>query len=94
MRDVAQQVHGTSEEQARGAARIRDSVENVRDAVERIHVSLRQQAEACDAAVVDHGQIQERTETHEEAAHRMSEATQRLKGQAEILRQDVRRFRI
>ena len=94
MRDVAQQVHGTSEEQARGAARIRDSVENVRDAVQRIHVSLRQQAEACDAAVVDHGQIQERTETHEEAAHRMSEATQRLKGQAEILRQDVRRFRI
>ena len=94
MRDVAQQVQGTTEEQARGAARIRDSVENVRDAVERIHASLRQQKEACDGAVSEHGRIQERTETNETAARQMSEATQRLKTQAEMLRQDVRRFRI
>jgi len=94
MRDVAQQVQGTTGEQARGSARIRDSVENVREAVDRIHVSLRQQASACDGALAEHGQILDRTETNEAAAHRMSEATQRLKAQAEVLRQDVRRFRI
>jgi methyl-accepting chemotaxis protein len=94
MRDVAQQVLGTTEEQARGAARIRESVENVQEAVERIHASLGQQADACDGALAMHGEIQERTRTNDEAARRMSEATQRLKAQAEGLRQDVRRFRI
>jgi methyl-accepting chemotaxis protein len=94
MRDVAQQVHRTTEEQARGAARIRDSVESVREAVERMHESLRQQSAACDGAVGQHDQIQQRTHSNEESARQMSEATQRLKVQAEALRQDVGRFRI
>ena len=47
MRDVSQQVHRTTAEQTRGATQIRESMERVRDAVERIHGSLRQQTEAC-----------------------------------------------
>jgi len=94
MRDVSQQVHRTTAEQARGATQIRESMERVRDAVERIHGSLRQQTEACRRAVSFLEQIHERTRSNEEATQRMSEATQGLKSQAEALRQDVRRFRI
>lgn len=94
MRDVAQQVHRTTEEQARGATRIRDSMERVRDAVDQIHGSLRQQSDACRRAVAFLEQIHARTRSSEEAAARMSEATLALRGQAEALRQDVRRFRI
>jgi methyl-accepting chemotaxis protein len=94
MRDVAQQVHRTTEEQARGAARIRDSMERVRDAVEQIHGSLRQQSDACRRAVAFLERIHERTRSNEDATRRMSEATAALRGQAEALRQDVRRFRI
>jgi methyl-accepting chemotaxis protein len=94
IRDVSQQVSRTTEEQARGAARIRDSVERVRDAVERIHVSLRQQSDACRHAVSFLEQIHQRTLSNEEATRRMSEATLGLKAQAEALRQDVRRFRV
>jgi methyl-accepting chemotaxis protein len=35
IRDVAQQTHRTTEEQARGAGRIRDSIESVREAVDK-----------------------------------------------------------
>jgi len=94
MRDVSQQVHRTTAEQARGATQIRESMERVRDAVERIHGSLRQQTEACRRAVSFLEQIHERTRSNEEATQRMSEATQGLKSQAEALRQDVRMFRI
>jgi hypothetical protein len=72
----------------------RDSMERVRDAVERIEGSLRQQTDACRRAVSFLEQIHERTRSHEEATRRMSEATLGLKTQAEALRQDVRRFRI
>jgi methyl-accepting chemotaxis protein len=69
-------------------------MERVRDAVERIHGSLRQQTDACRLAVSFLEQIHERTRSNEEATRRMSEATLGLKTQAEALRQDVRRFRI
>lgn len=93
VRDVAQQVSRTTEEQARGASRIRDSMESVRDAVDRMHASLRQQSAACSEVAAGLEQIYERTRSNEDAAQRVSEATQGLRAQAEALRQDVRRFR-
>jgi methyl-accepting chemotaxis protein len=94
MRDVAHQTQRTAEEQASGSARIRDGMEVVCDVVDRIHAALREQSEACRAAVSFLEQIHERTRSNEEATRRMSEATLGLKAQAEALRQDVRRFRI
>jgi methyl-accepting chemotaxis protein len=94
MRDAAGHVSRTTAEQSRGAIQIRDSMERVRDAVERIHGSLRQQTDACRLAVSFLEEIHERTRSNEEATRRMSEATLGLKSQAEALRQDVRRFKI
>jgi methyl-accepting chemotaxis protein len=94
MRDVAQQTHRTTEEQARGAGRIQGSIESVREAVERIHAALREQSEACRQAVSFLGQIYQRTRSNEDSTRRMSEATQRLQQQADALREDVLRFRI
>ena len=94
MRDVAHQTHRTTEEQARGAGRIRDSIERVRESVEEIHAALQEQSEECRHAVSFLEQIYERTRSNEESSRRMSEATQGLQQQADALREDVRRFRI
>ena len=94
MRDVAQQTHRTTEEQSRGAGRIRDSIESVTEAVDKIHAALQEQSEECRHAVSFLEQVYERTRSNEESSRRMSEATQSLQQQAEALREDVRRFRI
>ena len=93
MRDVAQQVHRTTEEQARGVTRIRDSMERVRDAVEQIHGELRQQSDACRAQRLLE-RVHQRTRSNEDATQRMSEATRGCARRPRRLRQDVRSFRI
>ena len=94
MRDVAQQTQRTTEEQSHGAMRIRDSMESVRDAVDRIHAALQEQTEACRAAVSFLEQVYERTRSNEESGGRMEEAMRGLVRQAEALREDVAKFRI
>jgi len=94
MREVAQQTHRTTDEQARGAGRIRDSVESVREAVDKIHAALQEQSEECRQAVSFLEQVYERTRSNEESSRRMTEATQGLRQQAEALREDVRKFRV
>ena len=93
MRDVAQQTHRTTEEQARGASCIRESMESVRGAVGRMDTSLRQQSASCSDVASSLEQIFERTRSNEDAARRLNEASQTLRAEAEALRQDVRRFR-
>jgi methyl-accepting chemotaxis protein len=94
MRDVAHQTHRTTEEQARGAGRIRDSIESVREAVDRIHAVLQEQSEECRHAVSFLEQVYERTRSNQDSSRRMSEATQGLQQQADALRESVRKFRI
>jgi methyl-accepting chemotaxis protein len=94
MRNVARQTDRTTEEQARGTRRIRDSIESVRDAVDKIHGALQGQSEECRHAVSFLEQVYERTRSNEDSSRRMSEATQGLQQQADALRGAVRRFRI
>jgi len=94
MREVAQQTHRTTEEQARGAGRIRESIESVTEAVDKIHAALQEQSEECRQAVSFLEEVYERTRSNEESSRRMGEATQSLQQQADALREDVRRFRI
>jgi methyl-accepting chemotaxis protein len=92
MREVAHQTQRTTEEQARGSARIRDGMEAVRDVVDRIHASLRGQSEACNDAAAFLEQIHERTRSHDESAQRLAEATRALEREAGGLRADLKRF--
>src|SRR5262245_16579693 len=93
MREVAHQTQRTTEEQARGSARIRDGMEAVRDVVDRIHAALREQSEACRSAFSFLEQIHARTRSHEDSAQRIAEATQTLRRQAGGLRTDLSHFR-
>ena len=94
MREVAQQVRGTTEEQARGSGRIRESVEGVREAVEQINSAL-----AGAVQRLSHGRrapgggprARAATRTR---ARRLEGVAESLLHQAEALREDVRRFRI
>ena len=92
MRDVAHQTQRTAEEQANGSARIRDGMELVCDVVERIHVALREQSDACRSAVSFLEQIHERTRSHDASARRLREATETLQREALALRAELERF--
>jgi methyl-accepting chemotaxis protein len=94
MRDVAQQTQRTTEEQARGALRIRDSIEGVREAVDRIHASLQQQNQSCQAAASSLSEVFERTRMNDEVTDALAAAARTLQQQAEALRDDVRKFRL
>jgi methyl-accepting chemotaxis protein len=94
MREVAHQTQRTTEEQARGSARIRDGMEAVRDVVDRIHSALREQSEACRSAVSFLEQIHARTRSHEDSAQRLEDATRTLRRQAGGLRADLQHFRL
>jgi methyl-accepting chemotaxis protein len=94
MSEVAQQVRRTTEEQARGFGRIRESVEGVRDAVEQINAALQQQSSACSQVAEFLEQVVDRSRGNEQAAQGMGEAVESLIRQAEALREDVARFQI
>jgi methyl-accepting chemotaxis protein len=94
MREVAHQTQRTTEEQARGSARIRDGMEAVRDEVDRIHAALREQSESCRNAVSFLQQIHERTLSHDESAQRLGDTTRTLQHQAGGLRADLQHFRL
>lgn len=94
MRDVAQQVRRTTEEQARGFGRIRDNVEGVRDATEQIGGSLDDQSRACGQVAESLEQILERSRSNEESAQKMGESMRGLVKEAEALREDVAKFQI
>jgi methyl-accepting chemotaxis protein len=94
MREVAHQTLRTTEEQARGSARIRDGMEAVRDVVDRIHGALREQSEACRTASSFLEQIHARTRLHEDAAQHLDQATSSLSHEASALRADLQQFRL
>ncbi len=94
MSEVAQQVGGATEEQAQGAYRMREAIENVRSAVEQINASLQQQSNACEQIASLLEGVAGRTVNNEESAGHMREATAGLLEHAEGLRESVRRFQI
>jgi methyl-accepting chemotaxis protein len=94
IRDVAQQVRGTTEEQARGSGRIRENVEGQREAIEQINEALQEQAAACRSAVEFIEEIFAQTRANEESARRMDQASKGLLKQSAELKEDVHRFRL
>ena len=93
MREVAQQVRRTTEDQAAGFGRIRENVIGVRGAVEEITGSLREQSEACTEVESFLDGVAEGSRANEAAARTLRESMIGLSTQAEELREDVERFR-
>jgi len=94
MREIALHVRRTTEEQSRGFARIRETTEGVRGAVESIQTSLRQQSEACVQVAGFLEQVEERTRENDRSVRSMGDAMHGLARDAEALRAEVARFRI
>ena len=93
MREVAQQVRRTTEDQAAGYGRIRENVVGVRGAVEQITGSLGDQSVACEQVTTVLEGVAEGSRANEEAARRVRDAMRTLVDQAEGLRGNVERFR-
>ena len=58
-----------------------------------INAALEEQSAACRSAVEFVEEVAARTQSNQESARRLGEATQGLQGQAEALREDLGRFR-
>jgi len=94
MRDVSQQVHRTTEEQARGGNQIRSGVEVVRVAVEEIHLALQGQTSACQLAAQFMTIVSGGARANHESAGQMESAAGELRDAAEAMRSHVRRFQL
>jgi methyl-accepting chemotaxis protein len=94
MRDVSRQVRGTTEQQGRGTARIRDSIEAVREVVGEVERSLHEQSTACQSALEFLTRVSSRTGASDEAARSMQSAMRDLQEQARSLREEAARFRV
>ncbi|HBZ70732.1 MAG TPA: hypothetical protein DEP35_13765 [Deltaproteobacteria bacterium] len=94
MRDVAQQVRGTTEEQARGYAAIRETIERVRETTGSMNSALREQTVSCKEVASFLERVLEGTRESEEVAQRMGNTVESLVAEAEALRQATRRFEL
>jgi methyl-accepting chemotaxis protein len=94
MRDVSQQVHRTTEEQARGGNQIRSGVEVVRVAVEEIHLALQGQTSACQHAAQFMTNVSGQARANHQSADQMEHASGELRDAAEAMRSHVRRFQL
>ncbi|HIF95257.1 MAG TPA: hypothetical protein EYQ60_19355 [Myxococcales bacterium] len=94
MREVAQQVRRTTEDQAAGIGRIQMNVDEMRDAVGRITGSLGQQSEACSQMSEVLSRVSEETETNEGAAEKLQAVTRELIAHSDSLREESERFRV
>lgn len=93
MREIAQQVHRTTEEQAAGFGRIRENVVGVREAIDRITGSLSEQADSLHQVTEFLGRVSLGTESNEEAVDRLRGSMQEFISQAVALRAGAERFR-
>ena len=89
MREIAGRVRKTSGEQAQGSGRIAEGVESVASAVERINTSLREQSGACQSAEAELGRSEARTRAEGELARELDQAVDRMRENAEQLREAV-----
>ena len=93
IREVAQQVHRTTENQAVGVGRIRENVIGVRGAVDQITGVLRDQSAACTQVSGFLAELAAGSRSNEGAAEDVHTAIAELTAQAVELREDVERFR-
>lgn len=94
LREVAANVRHAIDAQGAGAARIGSGIAVVRESMESINRALSEQSEACRQAAALLASNRAHSQTSEESVQRMSAAIGQLLRQAELLREDVRRFRM
>lgn len=94
LRGVAGDVRQAIESQGEGAARIGSGLVTVRESMDSINRALSEQSEACRQAAELLAANRAQASTSDESVQRMRMAIEELLRQADLLRQDVRRFRI
>jgi methyl-accepting chemotaxis protein len=94
IREIAQQVCRTTEEQTLGFGRLRENVVDAREAAEQIKLSMGEQSGACRQVTESIGLVSQGIQSNEESAGRMREAMRELALEAESLREDAERFRV
>jgi methyl-accepting chemotaxis protein len=91
--EVSRRVRHTTAEQAQSTGGIRRNMESVRNAVSKIHATLRDQSEACRNAVDVLEGVHGGTRSNEESVQRLDQAMSGLLEKADELRREVALFR-
>jgi methyl-accepting chemotaxis protein len=94
MREVAQHVRRTSEEQAAGFSRLSENVVGVREAIGQITSSLNDQTGDCGLINESLALVSQGTRANEEATEKLQEAMREFTTKAVALREDAERFRV
>ncbi len=92
LREVAQQLHLTTAEQAAGLARMREGVSGVSDQTESINGALHEQSASCNEVVGFLEEVSSHSVANERAAHLVGKSTDELSLQVQRLRAEMRRF--
>jgi methyl-accepting chemotaxis protein len=92
MREVAQQLHLTTNEQASGLARLRESVSGVNDQMQTINQALQRQSASTNHVVEFLEEVSSRSVANERAARLMGDSTSELAEKAIRLRSGMGRF--
>ena len=94
MREVAQQVKRTTDEQAGGFGRIRENIEGGRSGAQEIAETLAEQSASCTEAKAFLEDVFDGNRRHADASDSIHETAQGLLEAIEALRQETDRFRI
>ena len=94
MREIARRVRTTTGEQAEGSLGLAEGVDAVREAVQQITAALSEQSMSCGAAEGELREMQSRTKVNDDVARELDGAVERMRTDAERLRDAVGRFRV
>jgi methyl-accepting chemotaxis protein len=94
MKGITKHVERSSQEQARGSKQITRAIESISEMVHHLNRAQKEQTHGSEQVMSAVVQIKAVTEAQEQAARELESAIADLTSQAEVLRGEVRRFRV
>ena len=94
MRGITRQVKNSTEEQANGSKQISDAVEDVTMRIQQIGRGMSEHKKGSEVIVKSILEIHQITQVSTQMAHQMSEAVESLMTQANMLKEEVDRFKV
>jgi methyl-accepting chemotaxis protein len=94
MKDLSFQVRNSTQEQSKGGTLIAQSMENITGMIQQIKRAIDEQSRGSEQIVTAVGQIQESAEVNLDTTALLDKASNSLAHQVELLRQEMKAFRV
>ncbi len=94
MQAITKQVERSSQEQAQGSKQVRDSTENISEMVRQLNKAQKEQTMGAEQVMLAIESIKEVADNQNMAVKDLESAVDELTGQADVLRGEVKRFKV